>query len=271
MAGRLAKLILAKHLSSGNASASHPVVLMYHGTPSGNPSSIYSINAGRFLEHLEYLKNGGWNTILFSDLLSGVTFPPKTVALTFDDGYADNFNGAFIPILERNMKATWFIASDYVGGYATWMGKAVHETKMLDQSQLCHMSSQGMEIGSHSCSHPDLSSLDYDKQLEEITTSKAKLEAILLQEVLSFAYPFGKYNSDSVEAVKSSGFRIACSTSSGSVQTDSNLLLVPRITIFADDSVSDLACKLTFAANEVPLSTILSYYLSRVRSRLGVY
>jgi len=101
------------------------------------------------------------------------------VILTFDDGYADNFEGALLPLVEHNMQATWFITTDCIGSYANWMGSNRPETKMLDKQQLREMADQGMEIGSHTCSHPDLGGLNYTEQLEQVRTSKKMLESLL--------------------------------------------------------------------------------------------
>ena len=241
---------------------------MYHGTPPGRPSSEYSIKTDRFIEHLKYLKKNGWHTILFRDLVSGTPFPPKTVVLTFDDGYASNYDGAFLPILDYGMKATWFITTGCIGDYANWEGEHQRETRMLDSDQLKKMAQSGMEIASHTCSHPDLSAIDYDRQLEEMKSSKLQLETLLQNNVVSFAYPFGKYSDKSIEAAESAGYHIACTTNSGSLQSDTNIMLVPRITIFRKDTVSNLARKLIFVDNEVPLGKVATYYLNRIRNRL---
>lgn len=130
------------------------------------------------------------------------------------------------------------------------------------------MAKSGMEIASHTYSHPDLSSLDFDRQLDEMTSSKLKLETLLQNDVVSFAYPFGKYTKKSIEAARPAGYSIACTTSSGSLQPKTNPMLVPRITIFRNDTVSNLVRKLAFVDNEVPLGKIATYYLKRVRDRL---
>ncbi|MDD1627287.1 MAG: polysaccharide deacetylase family protein [Methylococcaceae bacterium] len=252
-------------LPSSNARG--PIVLMYHGTPNNHPSSKYSIRADRFNAHLRYLKKQGWNTILFRELNTVSVYPKKTVVLTFDDGYADNFEGAFLPLVKNNMKATWFITTDCIGKHAHWMGSPSPQTQMLTAEQILQMEKAGMEIGSHTCSHPDLTTLSYDQQRDEMMQSKQILEAIIHGKIPSFAYPYGRHNSDSIEAAKDAAYQLACTVRPGDFDSEKNPLLVRRITIFATDSVSTLARKLAFADNDVSWKKMARYYYQRIKDK----
>lgn len=245
-----------------------PIVLMYHGTTVGRPSSQYSIEARLFKQHVAYLADNGWQTRLIKDLACPELLTPKTVIITFDDGYADNFEGALLPLVDHNMQATWFITTDCIGKYANWMGSNRPETRMLDKQQLREMADQGMEIGSHTCSHPDLGSLTYTEQLEQVRASKEMLESLLDNSVLSFAYPYGRYNTESVKALRKTGYQFACSVRSGWSLKGSDFLAIRRVTVFSEDSTSILSRKLAFADNDVSWGKLFRYYLKRAESRL---
>ena len=247
-----------------------PIVLMYHGTPEKKPVSQYSIRADRFNEHLEFLKNHNWYTALANELNNERfnKLPEKTVLLTFDDGYADNFEGAFQPLLEKKMKATWFIATDCIGSHAHWMGPECSETKMLNKEQLIEMAQMGMEIGAHTCSHPDLETLPCSEQVTEMGRSKELLEQIIQKEVTSFAYPYGRYNNDSIASVKTCGYQLAFTVRPGWFNCNEDPLLIRRVTIFDSDSVGTLERKLQFADNDVSWKKITTYYAKRILSRV---
>jgi peptidoglycan/xylan/chitin deacetylase (PgdA/CDA1 family) len=245
-----------------------PIILMYHGTPKNRPLSKYSIRADQFNAHLRYLKKHGWNTALFRELQNVSALPEKTIVLTFDDGYADNYEGAFLPLAENNMKATWFITTDCIGKHCHWMGPPSLQTRILTAGQLLQFENAGMEIGSHTCSHPDLTTLTYDQQLDEMTRSKQILESITHGKISSFAYPYGRYNADSIVAAKDAGYQLACTVSPGWFGSEKNPLLVRRITIFANDSVNTLARKLVFADNDVSWKKMASYYYKRINDKL---
>jgi peptidoglycan/xylan/chitin deacetylase (PgdA/CDA1 family) len=220
------------------------VILMYHGTPNYDPPSIHSIRADLFREHLHYLKKHGWHTALFKELSDTGALPEKTVVLTFDDGYADNYEGAFRRLADNNMKATWFITTDYIGKYSRLMGEMTPLTLMLSAEQLIEMENAGMEIGSHTCSHPDLTMLSYQQQLMEMNESKQVLESIIQKEVSTFSYPYGRHNADSVAAANEAGYKQACIVSPNECGKQANPFVFKRVPIQADDSVKALARKL---------------------------
>jgi peptidoglycan/xylan/chitin deacetylase (PgdA/CDA1 family) len=241
---------------------------MYHGTPDSQPDSHYSIRADLFAKHLGYLKQTGWTTVLFKDLQNIETLPEKSVVLTFDDGYEDNYPGAFLPLLDNHMKATWFIATDCIGGHAHWLGKPTRQTRMLNTEHLLEMHSTGMEIASHTCSHPDLSVLSPDQQKVELAKAKNLLENLLSTQVSSLAYPFGRFNADSVTIAQQTGYSLACTTQPGWFGSESNPYLVRRIAIFSGDSVGTLARKLAFADSNVSWKKMTRYYARRVIDKL---
>lgn len=243
--------------------------LMYHGTPTSHPVANYSLQASLFERHIIYLKRNGWYFAKISELLQSKSLSPKTVGLTFDDGYADNFENAYLPLIEHNIKATWFITTDYIGKHAKWMGPHSEQTKILSANQLQEMSAAGMEIGSHTCSHPDLSKLPFEKQLDELIRSKHILEDLLQKPITGFAYPFGKYNEDTLKAVNAAGYKWACSTRSGWFKKDDNPLLIRRVTIFSDDTTAVLARKLMFADNDVSWKKLTHYYMQRLKTKFS--
>jgi peptidoglycan/xylan/chitin deacetylase (PgdA/CDA1 family) len=130
------------------------------------------------------------------------------------------------------------------------------------------MAKAGMEIGSHTCSHPDLTTLSYQQQRDEMTESKQILESIIHGKISSFAYPYGKFNNDSVVAAKDADYQLACTVRPGWFGSEKNSLLVRRITIFANDSASTLARKLVFADNDVSWKKMASYYYKRIIDKL---
>ena len=247
-----------------------PIVLMYHGTPRTNPSSPYSIRSDKFVEHLNYLKSNGWHTALASDLINRHSdpLPDKTVLLTFDDGYADNYEGAFLPLLEQGMTASWYITTHCINDYAQWMGANCCETKMLNESQINEMAQEGMEIGAHTCSHPDLTTIPYTQQLAEVLQSKSRLEKIIKKEVSSFAYPYGRVNEDAIKSVRTADYQLAFTVKPGFYNDQEDPLLIRRVTIFSTDSVATLKRKLQFADNDVSWKKVASYYSKRVLSRV---
>jgi peptidoglycan/xylan/chitin deacetylase (PgdA/CDA1 family) len=247
-----------------------PVVLMYHSIEpeEHEPNDTWSVSAKTFREHMQLLKSEGWHTARICDLLQPESLPLRTVVISFDDGYANNFENGFEVLHEYGMTATWFIVTQDIGRHSRWLGQDQPFRPMLNNEQLRQMVDAGIEIGSHTRRHFRLSQLDFNSIWEEVSGSKKELEDILGLPVISFAYPYGELNDDYVAAVKKAGYRIACSTRTGWFGSDPDLLLVRRIAIFSHDNLSTFARKLAFADNNVEWGRMAKYAVGRVRSRL---
>jgi peptidoglycan/xylan/chitin deacetylase (PgdA/CDA1 family) len=190
--------------------AGPPPILMYHyirfvdeaGDPLGYNLSVTPDDFERQIAWLHEQGYAGVRMDMLARCLSGeVACPPRPIALTFDDGYADAFTGA-LPVLQRyGMAATFYIISGLVGqpGYMTW-------------DQLGALRDAGMEIGAHTVNHYDLTSLDWATADYEIVQSKADLEQHLGISVRSFCYPTGLYNGALAEQVRADGFASATTT-----------------------------------------------------------
>ncbi|MFZ5823322.1 MAG: polysaccharide deacetylase family protein [Bacillota bacterium] len=160
-------------------------ILMYHVIAPG-PNNLY-VPPAELDAHLAYLAREGYQTVTLQQLHAhfqhGDNLPERPVALTFDDGYADFYTAA-LPLLQKHgMVGTLFVITGKVGqpGYITWQ-----------QAQA--ISAAGMEIGSHTVTHPDLRYLDPRRLRAELGDSRLLLEERLGVSVRFFAYPAGRYS-----------------------------------------------------------------------------
>jgi peptidoglycan/xylan/chitin deacetylase (PgdA/CDA1 family) len=239
-----------------------PVVLMYHSVSAGKepPHDQWSVSVKNLRKQLSLLKSKGWTTVCVRDLLKADSLSPRTVVITFDDGYADNFEHGFRVLNEYGMRGTWFIVSRKIG-----------EPSRLDSRQIRQMAAAGMEIGAHTRNHTRLPELSIDKVKEEVSGSKSDLEDLLGMPVTSFAYPYGLFNDACVDVVRESGFDIACTTRTGWYGSEPDIFRVRRVAVFANDSLSVFARKLAFAGASVGWKYMVNYFISRVRSRVSGY
>lgn len=95
------------------------------------------------------------------------------------------------------------------------------ELRQLQQNQLIH-------LGAHTKTHPLLSLLSLEEQYEEIVGGCRELESVIGQSVDSFAYPYGDFNDISVEIVGAAGFKAACTTLPGIVESGDDVVQLPR-------------------------------------------
>jgi peptidoglycan/xylan/chitin deacetylase (PgdA/CDA1 family) len=192
-----------------------------------------------FEEQVAYLTDNGYQTISFADLVGAfngeVTLPEKPVIITFDDGWDDIYAVAYPILKQHGQRATFFIPSNWVEnlpGVVSW-------------AQLEEMSAGGMEIGSHSVTHPYLTTADPDWRKYEIEGSKATLEEHVKKTVTAFAYPYGLYDDTVIADVKAAGYLTACTIDPGATATPDNLLTLPRTWVYDWTTIEDFAGLLT--------------------------
>ncbi|MGG7178858.1 polysaccharide deacetylase family protein [Clostridium paraputrificum] len=196
-------------------------VLYYHSVEPSEANEVI-ISPDKLREQLLFIKNSGYTTLTMAELndyiLNDKAIPEKSIVVTFDDGYMDNYTNAFPILKELDMKATVFVITN-----------GIDDGYYMSSAQLKEMSDYGLDIESHTYNHLHLNQLTYEKQLEELKTSKEKLEAITGKTVISVAYPFGDLNEDSKKAVKEAGYSLAFTTDLGYADKDDDPITLDRI------------------------------------------
>jgi len=199
-------------------------VLMYHSITYEKGNAI-CLPIKRLEEQLKYLKDNGYYTITLTNLyeyfMKNTPIPKKSVVLTFDDGYENNYTEMF-PILKKYaFKATIFVITSNID----------KNPKSLTTKQLLEMEKYGIDIESHSVNHENLIKITKAKQLETLIKSKKALEKILNKQVNFFAYPYGGYNKSAIESVKEAGYKMAFTTDGRWSAKSNGILSLDRVYI----------------------------------------
>jgi peptidoglycan/xylan/chitin deacetylase (PgdA/CDA1 family) len=250
-----------------------PVILMYHAvTPgTGTPAWPWAVSMQNFREQLDFLASEGYATQTLRELGSAPASRPfrRTVAITFDDGYADNL-AACEELQKRGMRATWFIVAGSIGKAPAWPADGRPSGRLLNSAELREMLAMGMEMGSHSVNHVRLTEVDDTQLHQELQVSRTALQDLLGKAVTSFAYPFGAWDARCAAAVRQAGYTSACTTRTGWALRDGDPYQLRRLTAFNTDTASSVARKLRFAANEVSWADIARLLLQQTGTRLGI-
>lgn len=154
------------------------------------------------------------------------------VVLTFDDGYADTLCAA-APLMKRyGYRATCYVVGSALGTYNRWDAQVLGEKKpLMSREQLDEWLAAGMEVGSHSWSHPHLHQLPPQAAWDEIAESRVALGNMLGVPIEHFAYPYGHYTPQTVELVRRAGYSSAVTVLPGVARSAQDCLLLPRILV----------------------------------------
>jgi len=203
-----------------------PRILMYHLITPHPPGTKYRglrVPPEMFGRQLAWLQARGFHFATMSELLTGPV-PPRTVVITFDDGYADNFAAAHPLLLKYKAKATLYLVAVRDDG-SDWSakkkahhdsGELVREPKLTD-AQVREMLAAGgvWELGAHTMTHALLPALSPEQRRAEISGSRQRLRDTFHVPVASFAYTFGIWGAPERAAVQEAGFTTAVSTEPG--------------------------------------------------------
>jgi peptidoglycan/xylan/chitin deacetylase (PgdA/CDA1 family) len=190
------------------ASAIRLPILMYHyiRTPPSTRTDLLgyrlSVAPEVFRVQMDWLSLHGYHPVTFNQVrayFAGTeALPPRPIVITLDDGYRDLYTTAYPILKAHSFTAVAYIVPNFVGqpAYAT-------------RDQIVQMDHDGFEIASHTMNHANLAKLSYGSAMYELTQSKRWLEGLVGHPVLDFAYPSGKFTSQTVFAVQQAGYDTA--------------------------------------------------------------
>jgi len=229
------------------------VVLCYHSV---HPTkSFASATPAMFGAHLNWLKHN-CTVIHFTQAKNAVNHNGGTrpsVVITFDDGYADNYEYAFPLLQQYGLPATVFLTAGLlendpavVERFRSLCRSSGEDVRPLTWSQIKEMRRARMEVGAHSYSHPNLARLERSQVQRELAQSKNILEDRLGEPVSSMAYPFGKprvhFSVETERLAAEAGYEQAGAVLFRTVRHSDSQFAIPRFFV-ANDDVDSLAGK----------------------------
>lgn len=191
-----------------------PLALAYHGVADVrlrvDAHSLFTA-PGALRQHIRRLRRWGYRFTTFGVLaeLAREGRAEGHVALTFDDGLADN-RTTLLPLLrDEGIPATVFVATGFLGG----RHPDVPDAPMLDADDILELAAGGVEIGGHSHAHRDLTTLSFDAVCADLRLCREILTDLLGRPARVAAYPFGAATEETRKACREAGFEAAARTS----------------------------------------------------------
>jgi hypothetical protein len=202
-------------------------ILMYHSIGScthGDNLGLNTVSVARFIQDIDIIET--MSSVALTPML--ISQAELSVAMTFDDGYADNLYVAAPLLAERNIPFTVFIATDFIQRRAKGF-LTPNELKQLSMVP-------GATIGAHSHTHCNLTQCS-DKELRiQLEDSKHYLEDLIGMPVTEFAYPYGLADMRVRDAVQRAGYELGTCSRFDINRPDRDMLMLNRCVILGGDT-----------------------------------
>jgi len=248
-------------------------ILMYHSISDWDESTVHpyyrtATSPTVFAQHMRFLHENKYLTVGPSDAVACMEASElgaaRLVVITFDDGYEDFYNHAFPILSEYGFSATVYLPTAHIGAAPL----AFKGRRCMTWNQVRELRSVGIEFGSHTVTHPQLTSLDPTAVEYEVRNSKHTIEQELGCAVTSFAYPYAFPETDRVFTRRLetilwlAGYENGVSTVVGTADRATNRLFMKRLPVNSCDGVPLLRAKLEGGYNWVHAAQYTSKFLS---------
>jgi peptidoglycan/xylan/chitin deacetylase (PgdA/CDA1 family) len=213
-------------------------VFLYHSVADvqAEGQERFTVTTAQFEQHADAIAASGRVALTISELARALRgermLPARTVAITFDDGFADTL-AAVQTLHSRGITSTVFITS-------SWLDSA----RGLSTAAAREIASSGAEIGGHSVSHPYLDELPPAQAMHEIEAGKRVLEQKLELPIVTFAYPHGAYGPRVRRCVVDAGFSSAVAVKNALSHNHDDPFAIARLTIMADTPLDTVVAAL---------------------------
>lgn len=209
------------------------------------------LSRGEFAAVLDALAGRGCTTLTLGEAMArrraGRRMPRRGVVLTFDDGCRCFQRHALPELAARGMTATLFAVSGELGGCNRWDrpadGPVERREELMAAAELRALAAAGIEIGSHSRHHRDLTACAAGELADEVAGSRDELAAALGGPVQTFCYPYGRYDARARAAVAAAGYDAAAAIHGVAGARRHDPLALPRLAVSPGESRFELLLK----------------------------
>ena len=224
-------------------------ILMYHRVAETMETDILAVTPFAFAQQMRWLREEGWSVLSLLEALRRLesgTLPPKAAAITFDDGYRDNYDEAAPVLAGMHFPATVFPVTAFVleeAEHRRYRGR-VPKVPYLTVEQIRQMKRAGFDFGGHTHTHPLLSTISGEAAQEEILRAKKLLEEWTGEKSTLFAYPNGIYGKEHFRILDALGYEAALTVRPGANRPGTYRFALLRTEVSGRDSLGDFIRKM---------------------------
>ena len=225
-------------------------ILTYHRVNDRHPHDRLTVAPRAFAAQMEALRESGRVVLSLAQALpalqGGEPVPAGAVALTFDDGYADNVTDA-LPILQHlGFQAAFFVVTGLMGTSRTLdrYQACCDADRMMSWDQVRALRDRGHTIGGHGRTHRELVGLRETEVRDEVEQCAENVQRETGERPRLFCYPRGSENALARRIVGEAGFVAACTVRPGANPPGTELFALRRTEVSGDDTLTDFRLKL---------------------------
>lgn len=198
-------------------------ILMYHSISDEDPNNNLLVPPAMFEEQMAWLEENNFTAMSMDEVLEAMEtgkVPKRPIAITFDDGYSDNYISAFPSLKNHGLKATFFVITD-----------GVDDGYYMSSDMLKEMQEAGMSIENHTANHLELDKLSREDAYDSIKRGQDFLRNVIGSDGNYLCYPVGKYSNETIEIAKELGIKAATTTQGGISSISDGVYQLKRVRI----------------------------------------
>ena len=196
---------------------------MYHSISDEDPNNDLLVPPAMFEEQMAWLEENNFTAMSMDEVLEAMEtgkVPKRPIAITFDDGYSDNYISAFPSLKNHGLKATFFVITD-----------GVDDGYYMSSDMLKEMQEAGMSIENHTANHLELDKLSREDAYDSIKRGQDFLRNVIGSDGNYLCYPVGKYSNETIEIAKELGIKAATTTQGGISSISDGVYQLKRVRI----------------------------------------
>ncbi|MCC3862356.1 polysaccharide deacetylase family protein [Pseudemcibacter aquimaris] len=227
------------------------IIIMYHRFGESKYPST-NITLDQIDQHIAELSKEQYNIVPLKEVVdaikSGKKLPPRTIAITIDDGFLSVYEEAWPRFKKAGFPVTVFVSTEPVSAEFDTMMSWDHVREMAQDPLI--------DIGHHAHAHGHMSSMSIEAAVDDLDTA----DRIFMKELGYipdlFAYPFGEYSPELVKAIEDRNYKAIFGQHSGAISSTHNINALPRFAF--NENYSDMGrVRLIFNARALPVKDVL--------------